>query len=114
MTAIEAVVGPARQRRSREMARTRSLVVVIMVKLSLQAYAQVRMHRTLPTLSVSDPSFRPTVEAYADSPATGGNRVTPLLNGDEIFPAQLAAIRSARRTITYAQYFYEKGSIGLE
>ena len=97
------------------MARRRSLVVVVMmVALGLPACAQVPMHRALPNLSVSDPSFRPTVEAYAEAPATGDNRVTLLLNGDEIFPAQLAAIRSARRTITYAQYLFEKGSIGLE
>jgi cardiolipin synthase len=34
-----------------------------------------------------------------------------LLNGDQIFPAILAAIRSARTTITYAQYFYESGEM---
>jgi cardiolipin synthase len=113
MTAIEVGGGPTRQRQ-RDATRARSLVVAIMVTLGLQACAQVPAPRTLPSLPVSDPSFRPTVEAYAESPAVGGNRVTLLLNGDEIFPAQLAAIRSARQTITYAQYVYEKGSIGLD
>jgi len=96
------------------MARTRSLAAIIILTLGLQACAQVPLHRELPTISVSDPSFRPTVEAYAETPIIGGNRVTLLLNGDEIFPAQLAAIRSARQTITFAQYVYEKGPIGLE
>jgi cardiolipin synthase len=63
---------------------------------------------------VTEASFPPTVEAYAGSPVVGGNRVGLLLNGDEIFPAHLAAIRSARQTITYAQYFYEEGAIGRE
>ena len=35
-------------------------------------------------------------------------------NGDQIFAAQLEAIRSARVTISYAQYFYEEGPIGRE
>jgi cardiolipin synthase len=38
-----------------------------------------------------------------------GNRVEILLNGQEIFPTKLAAIRSARRTINYAQYVFESG-----
>jgi len=38
-----------------------------------------------------------------------GNRVDLLLNGEQIFPAQLEAIRSAQTTFTYAQYFYETG-----
>jgi cardiolipin synthase A/B len=114
MKASETESRPAGQRRSRAVARRRSLVVVTMAMLALQACAQVPTHRTLPDLPATDLSFRPTVEAYAEAPAIGGNRVTLLQNGDEIFPAQLAAIRSARETITYAQYFYEKGSIGLE
>ena len=52
-------------------------------------------------------------EAYT-SAAHAGNSVDVLLNGDQIFPAALEAIRSARKTITYAQYFYEEGPIGVE
>ena len=37
-----------------------------------------------------------------------------LLNGDQTFPPSLEAIRSARQTINYAQYFYEEGPIGRE
>jgi hypothetical protein len=48
------------------------------------------------------------------STALEGNAVELLLNGDEIFPAALTAIRSARETITYEQYFYEEGAIGRE
>jgi len=38
-----------------------------------------------------------------------GNRAEILLNGDEIFPVQLAAIRAAQATITYAQYSVSEG-----
>ena len=35
-----------------------------------------------------------------------GNKTDVLLNGDEIFPAMLLAIRNARRTITFETYIY--------
>jgi cardiolipin synthase len=44
----------------------------------------------------------------------GGNRVDLLLNGDEIFPALLAAIRGARRSIDYAQYFWAGGVVARD
>jgi cardiolipin synthase len=60
-------------------------------------------------VAASDPSFPATMEAHTDSPVVGGNRVDVLLNGDQIFPAKLALIRSARTSITYAEYFYADG-----
>jgi len=51
----------------------------------------------------------PDFEAYTASPIRWGNRVDLLLNGEQIFPAQLEAIRLAQTTFTYAQYFYETG-----
>lgn len=41
-----------------------------------------------------------------------GNRFDVLLNGDEIFPAMLASIRAAEKTITFESYIYWSGSIG--
>ena len=43
-----------------------------------------------------------------------GNHVTTLLNGDEIFPLMLTAIRGAQQTITFETYIYWSGSIGKE
>ena len=43
-----------------------------------------------------------------------GNDVRELSNGDEIFPAMLAAIRSAQRTITFESYIYWSGETGRE
>jgi len=89
------------------------LIGVTLLGLVSAACARVQSHLELPRLAAEDPSFLPTIEAYT-STAHGGNSATLLLNGDQIFPAQLAAIRSARVTISYAQYFYEEGPIGLE
>ena len=43
-----------------------------------------------------------------------GNRVDVLLNGDEIFPSMLSAIRSAERSINFESYIYWSGSVGRE
>ena len=43
-----------------------------------------------------------------------GNRVDVLVNGDEIFPAMLSAIRSAEKSISFESYIYWSGSIGRE
>lgn len=78
------------------------------------ACARVHPHILVPPLALGEPSFFPTMEAVTSSPIVGGNTVTILLNGEQIFPAMLDAIRQARRTITYAQYFYEDGPPAAE
>ncbi len=40
-------------------------------------------------------------------PLTPGNRVQPLVNGDEAFPAMLAAIDSAKNSISLATYIFD-------
>ncbi len=93
------------------MTRRRCVVLVVGITLLGPACARVQPHFALPPLTLADSSFIPTVEAYTAAPVVGGNAVDLLLNGDMIFPAKLAAIRSARRTITYTQYVYEGGAI---
>jgi cardiolipin synthase len=87
------------------------LMVVTLLGLASSACARVQSHYALPDLAMGDPAFGPTIEAYTTTRVAGGNTVDLLLNGDEIFPAILDAIRSARSTITYAQYFYEQGEM---
>ena len=76
--------------------------------------ARVHPHVALPPLALGEPSFFPTLEAYASAPIVGGNSAEFLLNGEQIFPAIVDAIRSAKKTITYAQYFYEDGPVARE
>jgi cardiolipin synthase len=71
--------------------------------------AQVRPPLTLPPLEVGDPVFVATLAAYTGAPVVGGNQIDVLLNGDDIFPAKLEAIRAAKKTINYAQYVFEEG-----
>ena len=73
------------------------------------ACGHVQPHLVLPSLTVGDRAFADTVTGYTEAPIVGGNRITVLLNGDEIFPAKLAIIRAATKTINYAQYVFEEG-----
>jgi cardiolipin synthase len=65
-------------------------------------------------ITLGEPSFFPTIEAYTDAPIVGGNRIDILLNGDETFPAMLREIKTAKSTITFAQYLYEDGPIAYQ
>ena len=67
--------------------------------------------RSFPTVELGEPAFYPTLQAYGGAPIVGGNDVQILLNGEEIFPALVEAIRAARTSITYAQYFVEEGPV---
>lgn len=55
--------------------------------------------------------WRRVLEGLVGVPATEGNRVDVLRNGDEIFPAMLDAIRSAQRTIDIITYVYWTGDV---
>src|SRR3984893_18041307 len=68
----------------------------------------------VPEVEVGQPQFNRIVEAHTLSGLVGGNDVQLLLNGEQIFPAMLEAIRGARQTITFANYLYEKGAIAEE
>jgi cardiolipin synthase A/B len=78
------------------------------------ACTRVTSHVALPELMLGEPSYFPTQEAYGGAPIVGGNTVEVLLNGEQIFPAMVEALRSAKKTITYAQYVYEDGPVSRD
>jgi len=61
-----------------------------------------------------EPDLRRMLETLVGSAFTDGNAVTVLRNGDQIFPAMLAAIRSAERTVDLMTFVYWKGDIARE
>ena len=58
--------------------------------------------------------LRRRMETMLGIPATEGNKITILRNGDEIFPAMLAEIRRAERTIDFLTFVYWRGDIAHE
>jgi cardiolipin synthase len=45
------------------------------------------------------------------APMTGGNRIETLVNGDEIFPSMLDAIRHATNSVTFENFIWRSGKL---
>ena len=74
-----------------------------------------KIERELPRLySTQDPQFLRAMSALLGPGIVGGNLAQELLNGDQIFPAMLVAIRGAQRSITFETYIDWSGDIGRE
>ncbi|MFD8306992.1 phosphatidylserine/phosphatidylglycerophosphate/cardiolipin synthase family protein [Streptomyces sp. NPDC059690] len=58
--------------------------------------------------------LRRRLERLIGVAATEGNELVPLRNGDQIFPAMLGAIRSARHTIDMMTFVYWRGQIARD
>jgi cardiolipin synthase len=67
---------------------------------------------TEPQTSQTDQRFRRLLEGVIGVPATEGNRLDILRNGDEIFPAILEALDGAKHTIDLLTFVYWRGDIG--
>ncbi len=64
--------------------------------------------------SLDDPQFARELGVLLGPPFIQGNAVKVLLNGDEIFPPMLQAIREAKSSITFETYIYWSGDIGRQ
>ena len=64
--------------------------------------------------AVTDPAFLRSMGVLLGPALLPGNKVETLINGDQIFPAMLEAIRGAKSTITFETYVYWKGEIGKQ
>ena len=62
--------------------------------------------------SLNDAQYQRALGVLLGPPILAGNRFEALYNGDQIFPPMLAAIRSARQSITFETYIYWSGEIG--
>ena len=53
------------------------------------------------------------VGGVVERPLLPGNRIDPLVNGDEAYPAMLEAIQHARHTISFVTYIFDRDEIGM-
>ena len=60
--------------------------------------------------TVREPAFLPS--ALPGPTMTAGNRLELLENGDAVFPAMLAAISAARKTVNFEAYIFWSGEVG--
>jgi cardiolipin synthase len=78
-------------------------------------------HRTRRDPAIMDASIGPVsahmrplatlVGAVSGAVLTHGNAVDPLLNGDEAYPAMVAAIDAAQRTVALVTYIFDRGTV---
>ncbi|MGH7579120.1 MAG: phospholipase D-like domain-containing protein [Gemmatimonadales bacterium] len=89
-----------------------ALVVLVVANLSSSAKKVERKVEHL--YRTADPQFARSMGSLLGPAIVPGNRVRALCNGDEIFPAMLAAIRGATSTICFETFIYWSGEIGRE
>jgi len=87
-------------------------LVVTLVVVNLMPTQQRIEHRIERLYDTGSPDYFRSLGVLLGPPVLAGNRVEALQNGREIFPSMLAAIRGARRTITFESYIYWSGDVG--
>ncbi|NMM78267.1 cardiolipin synthase B [Acidovorax sp. SRB_14] len=74
-----------------------------------------KIEHQIPRLyTTASPQFERAMGVLLGPSVAAGNEVVELLNGDQIFPPMLAAIRGARHSITFETYIYWSGDIGRQ
>ena len=79
----------------------------------LKSGKQVR-HEVPALYSASAPEFRQSAGSLLGPNFVAGNNVVTLVNGQQIFPAMLSAIRSAKRSVTFETYIFSDGEIAKQ
>ena len=89
-------------------------IVLCLVFINFAGGEQKMVRKVDRLYSVSDPEFQRNMGLMLGPAVVGGNKVEALLNGDQIFPAMLTAIRSAQKSINFETYIYWSEEIGNE
>jgi cardiolipin synthase len=89
-------------------------LLVAIVYVNLSAGEKRVSHRIEHLYPVDHPQFYQAMGMLLGPDIVRGNRVTALMNGDDIFPAMLEAIRGAKKTVLFETFIYWSGEIGDE
>ncbi|HEY3662687.1 MAG TPA: phospholipase D-like domain-containing protein [Chthoniobacterales bacterium] len=87
-----------------------SLVTLFLARNFFPSEKKIR-HKIKANYAIGDDVFVRTMGHLLGPPLVDGNKITQLENGEQIFPAMLAGIRSARRTITMENFLWKEGEI---
>ncbi len=94
------------------------LAAVVVVLLSIATFGIVFLkravvdYRSAHDFSTRDPAFFASAHALADPLPLEGNAIQLLHNGDEIFPAMLAAIHDAKRSVNFEAFLFYSDAVG--
>ena len=100
----------------------RQLASAILISISLGLFTAGCALRTgkqprqeiTPIYSASSPEFRSSAGALLGPDFVAGNTITTLVNGAQIFPSMLSAVRTAKHSINFEAYWFVDGQIGRE
>ena len=104
---------PVRLRRRRRIPLLVKVVLVVAAVVGLAllfAQDQETLH-IKSAVAAEDPAFPDYVASLTGSGITRGDEYQILVNGVQIFPAMLDAIRHARRRINFETYIYDTGQV---
>src|SRR5450755_1226470 len=91
-----------------------AVVAVVLLVVNISSGEKKITERIVHEYGVADPQFQRSMSVLLGPPLLDGNRVDTLINGKQIFPAMLAAIRAAKKSITFETYIYWSGKVGQE
>jgi cardiolipin synthase len=87
-----------------------SVLLTLIVKNFISG--EKKINRRIPRqYDIADGQFERSMSQLLGPPILGGNRIRRLENGVEIFPAMLAGIARAKRTICFETYIYWSGEM---
>jgi len=93
----------------------RGFVIVLsaaaVVALALLLAQDQETLRPRSAVSAADSRFPEYLAALVSADVARGNRYEVLTNGDQFFPAMLAAINQAKKRISFETYIYDTGSV---
>ncbi|HEY1581505.1 MAG TPA: phospholipase D-like domain-containing protein [Chthoniobacterales bacterium] len=87
-----------------------SLVTLFLARNFFPAEKKIR-HPIRANYDIGDDVFVRTMGHLLGPPLVDGNKISQLENGEQIFPAMLEAIRSAKRTITFENFLWREGEV---
>ncbi len=87
---------------------------LVLFALNFTAGEKKVQHQIPRQYSTASPQFERAMGSLLGPGILPGNEVTELINGDQIFPPMLAAIASAKTSVTFETYIYWSGDIGKQ
>jgi cardiolipin synthase len=80
--------------------------LVLMAAANLATTEKRLLYRPRRLYTSGDPDFRRALGILLGPPLVPGNKITTLVNGDQIYPAMLNAIRTAQTNITFETFVF--------
>ncbi len=87
------------------------LVAALVIAVLLMLAQDQETLKVRSAAGAEDPRHPAYIAGLVGAALTNGNRYDVLTNGDQIFPAMLDAIRSAKRRISFETYIYDVGQV---